>query len=87
MKEIVSEGFLNKNTKATRPDKETGKWRGAKTKNGSFGTIKPLWSNTIEINKKKHELEVWTFDNKWGKQVLFYKLFKEKNEKNLEEQM
>ena len=56
MKQLVSEGFLNKNTKAVRPDKETGKWRGAKTKNGSFGTIKPLWSNTIEINKKKHEL-------------------------------
>jgi hypothetical protein len=87
MKELVSKGFLNKNTAAVRPDKETGKWRGAKTKNGSFGTIKPLWSNTIEINNKKHELEVWTFDNKWGKQILFYKLYRKKNEKSLEEQM
>ena len=32
-----------------RPDKETGKWRGAKTKGGQFGTIKPLYSNTIKI--------------------------------------
>jgi hypothetical protein len=87
MKQLISEGFLNKNTKAVRPDKETGKWRGAKTKNGSFGTIKPLWSNTIEINKKKHELEIWTFDTKWGKQILFYKLYKEKDGKSLEEQM
>ena len=87
MKQLVSEGFLNKNTKAMRPDKETGKWRGKKTTNGSFGTIKPLWSNTIEVSGKKHELEVWTFDNKWGKQILFYKLYKVKDEKNLEETM
>ena len=51
MRKIVSEGFLNKNTKAMRPDKETGKWRGAKTANGNFGTIKPLWSNTIKIKR------------------------------------
>ena len=87
MKVLVSEGFLSKNTKAMRPDKETGKWRGAKTTNGAFGTQKPLWSNTIEINKKKHELQIWTFDNKWGKQALFFKLFKEKNEERLEETM
>ncbi len=87
MRKIVSEGFLNKNTKAMRPDKETGKWRGTKTQNGSFGTIKPLWSNTIKIKDKKHEIEVWTFDNKWGKQILFYKLYEVKDEKSLEEQM
>ena len=39
MRKIVSEGFLNKNTKAMRPDPESGKWRGAKTKGGQFGTI------------------------------------------------
>ena len=87
MKQLVSEGFLNKNTNAMRPDKITGKWRGRKTKSGRFGTIKPLWSNTIEVSGIKHELEVWTFDNKWGKQILFYKLYKVKDEQNLEETM
>ncbi len=87
MKLLVSEGFLNKNTKAMRPDPETGKWRGAKTKGGQFGTIKPLWSNTIKVNSIDHELEVWTFDNKWGKQVLFYKLYKVKDESRPEENM
>ena len=87
MKQLISEGFLNKNTKAFRPDKETGKWKGAKTTNGAFGTILPAFSNTIKINNKNHKLEVWTFDNKWGKQVLFFKLFKEKDEKRLEETM
>ena len=87
MKQLISEGFLNKNTKAFRPDKETGKWKGAKTANGSFCTSKPAWSNSIKINNKKHMLEVWAFDNKWGKQVLFFKLFKEKNEERLEEIM
>tara|TARA_X000001388_G_C2215149_1_gene116843 strand:+ start:886 stop:1149 length:264 start_codon:yes stop_codon:yes gene_type:complete len=85
MKQLISEGFLNKNNKALRPDKETGKWKGAKTANGNFGTIKPLWSNKIKINNKSHELEVWTFNNKWGKQILFYKLFKQKDEKSIEE--
>ena len=87
MKQLISEGFLNKNTKAFRPDKEPAKWKGAKTANGSFGTSKPAWSNSIKINNKKHMLEVWAFDNKWGKQVLFFKLFKEKNEERLEEIM
>ena len=45
-RKLVSKGFLNKNTKALRPDKETGKWIGKETANGQFGTIKPLWSNT-----------------------------------------
>jgi hypothetical protein len=86
-RKLVSKGFLNKNTKALRPDKETGKWIGKETANGQFGTIKPLWSNTIEISGIKHEIEVWTFNNKWGKQILFYKLYKVKNEESLEEQM
>ena len=33
-------------------------------------------NDTIKVNNIEHELQVWTFDNKWGKQVLFYKLFK-----------
>ena len=70
-----------------RPDPESGKWRGAKTKGGQFGTIKPLWSNTIKVNSRAHELEVWTFDNKWGKLVLFYKLYKVKDESRPEENM
>ena len=49
MRTIVSEGFLNKNKKAMRPDPVTGKWRGRKSANGNFGTIKPLWSNKIKI--------------------------------------
>ena len=87
MKELVTDGFLKKNTKAFRPDKETGKWRGATTKNGKFGTIKPGWLNEIKINNKEHTLEVWTFDNKWGQQSLFFKLYKVKDEKNLEDEM
>ena len=87
MRLLVSEGFLNKNTKAMRPDPESGKWRGAKTKGGQFGTIKPLYSNTIKINNIEHELQVWTFNNKWGKQVLFFKLFKVKDESDLESTM
>lgn len=70
-----------------RPDPESGKWRGAKTKGGQFGTIKPLYSNTIKINNIEHELQVWTFNNKWGKQVLFFKLFKVKDESDLESTM
>ena len=87
MNELVKDGFLKKDTKAFKPDPETGKWKGRVTANGSFGTMKPLWSNTIEVNKIKHELEVWTFDNKWGKQILFYKLYKVKDEKSLEDTM
>ena len=87
MKQLVSEGFLNKNTKAVRPDKETGKWKGALTKNGNFGTIKPAWTGEIKINNKKHLLEVWTFNTKWGSQSLFHKLYKVKNAESLEEQM
>ena len=87
MRLLISEGFLNKNTKAMRPDPESGKWRGAKTKGGQFGTIKPLYSNTIKINNIEHELQVWTFNNKWGKQVLFFKLFKVKDESDLESTM
>ena len=87
MRLLVSEGFLNKNTKAMRPDPESGKWRGAKTKGGQFGTKKPLYSNTIKINNIEHELQVWTFNNKWGKQVLFFKLFKVKDESDLESTM
>ena len=85
MKQLISDGFLNKNTKAFRPDKETGKWKGATTQGGNFATILPGWTWKIKINNKNHMLEVWAFNNKWGKQVLFYKLFKEKNEKSLEE--
>ena len=70
-----------------RPDPESGKWRGAKTKGGQFGTKKPLYSNTIKINNIEHELQVWTFDNKWGKQILFYKLYKVKDEQRLEDTM
>ena len=87
MRTIVSEGFLNKNKKAMRPDPVTGKWRGRKSANGNFGTIKPLWSNKIKIKDKEHEIEVWTFDNKWGTQILFYKLYEVKDEKSLEEQL
>ena len=49
MKE-VSKGFLKKNTKAYKPDKDTGKWRGATTKNGNFATIKPGWNGELKIN-------------------------------------
>ena len=51
----------------------------------SFGTILPLWSNEIKIKNRKHEIQVWTFNNKWGKQILFYKLFEVTDEKRLEE--
>ncbi len=78
MKEI-SNGFLRKDTKAYKPDKETGKWRGVATKNGSFTTIKPGWTGEVTINKKKHIIEVWSFDTRWGVQSLFYKLYEETN--------
>ena len=44
MKQLISDGFLNKNTKAFRPDKETGKWKGATTQGGNFATILPGWT-------------------------------------------
>ena len=87
MKQLVSEGFLKQNTKAFRPDEETGKWRGAVSKNGNFGTIKPAWTGEIKINNIPHMLEVWTFNTRWGSQSLFHKLYKVKDEKSLEEQM
>ena len=87
MKQLISEGFLKKNTKAFRPDKETGKWKGAKTRNGRFATSKPAYINNFKINKKEHTLEMWVFDNKWGIQTLFHKLYKVKDEKSIEENM
>ena len=87
MKQLVSEGFLKKNTKAFRPDKETGKWKGAISKNGNFGTIKPAWSGEIKINGKIHILEMWAFNTRWGQQSLFHKLYRVKDEKSLEETM
>ena len=71
----VSNGFLKKNTKAFRPDKDTGKWIGAKTKNGQFATIKPAWTGEAIIDKKPHIIEIWAFNTKWGVQSLFYKLY------------
>jgi hypothetical protein len=85
LKQLIVEGFLNKNTEAFRPDKKTGKWIGATTKGGNFATIKPGWTGKTKINNKEHIFEIWAFNNKWGKQVLFYKLFKEKNEESIEE--
>ena len=76
MKE-VSSGFLKKDAKAYRPDKETGKWRGGKTKNGSFDTIKPGWSSEINIDGSTFRLDVWGFNARWGVQSLFFKLFRE----------
>ena len=87
MKQLISEGFLKKNTKAFRPDKETGKWRGAVSKNGSFGTIKPAYSAEIKMNGKPYLLEMWTFSNKWGSQTLFHKLYMVKDGKGLDVQM
>ena len=54
MKQIISKGFAKKDTKAYKPDKETGKWRGAETKNGNYETIKPGWTAEFKINGKKH---------------------------------
>ena len=87
MKELVKEGFLKKDTKAYKPDPETGKWRGAETKNGNFATIKPGWSSEFNINGKKHRLDLWAFNAKWGLQSMFFKLYKVKDEKSLEDTM
>ena len=85
MKQLISDGFAKKNTKSFRPDPETGKWKGATTKNGNFGTIKPGWTAELKINGKKHILDLWAFNNKWGTQSMFFKLHKIKDEKNLED--
>jgi len=79
MKEI-SKGFLRKDTKAYKPDKETGKWRGVTTKNGSFVTIKPGWSGDLVLNNKKHTIEIWAFNTRWGVQSLFYKIIEQSKE-------
>tara|TARA_R100000458_G_C8141871_1_gene152730 strand:+ start:61 stop:339 length:279 start_codon:yes stop_codon:yes gene_type:complete len=73
MKEI-SNGFLKKDTKAYKPDKKTGKWRGATTKNGNFATIKPGWTGELMIDNQPHKIEIWAFNTRWGVQSLFYKL-------------
>tara|TARA_R100001443_G_scaffold26566_3_gene39862 strand:- start:788 stop:1051 length:264 start_codon:yes stop_codon:yes gene_type:complete len=87
MKQILAKGFAKKDTKAYRPDKETGKWRGAETQNGNFVTIKPGWTAEFKVNGKKHTLELWAFNNRWGAQSMFYKLKKVKEEDSLEETM
>ena len=80
----ISDGFLKKNTKAFRPDKETGKWIGRTTPNGQFVTIKPAWEGELKLNGINHKIEVWAFNTRWGVQSLFYKLYKETdNEKEL----
>ena len=87
MKQIISEGFVKKDTKAFKPDPETGKWRGAETKNGNFATIKPGWITDFKVNGKKHKLELWAFNTRWGQQSMFFKLHKIKDEDNLEDTM
>ena len=84
MKEI-SNGYLKKDTKAFKPDPETGKWKGAKTKNGQFATIKPGWTCDLMIDKQPHKLEVWAFNTRWGQQSLFYRLHYNKQAKKAEE--
>ena len=75
MKKLVTSGFARKDTSAFKPDPKTGKWRGGKTKNGHFATIKPGWSTNIEIEGKKHTLDLWAFNTPWGQQSMFFKLF------------
>ena len=87
MKQLVKEGFLKKDTKAFKPDPETGKWRGAETKNGNFATIKPGWVGEFDVNGKRHKLELWAFNTRWGVQSMFFKLHKVKNEEKLEDTM
>ena len=84
MKEI-SNGFLKKDTKAYKPDKETGKWRGVTTKNGNFATIKPGWTGELMIDKQPHKIEVWAFNTRWRVQSLFYKLSNIKTAEKAEE--
>lgn len=87
MKQIISKGFARKDTKAFKPDPETGKWKGAETKNGNFATIKPGWNAEFKINGKNHKLELWAFNTRWGQQSMFFKLHKVKDEKSLEDTM
>ena len=79
----ITDGFIKKDTKAFKPDKKTGKWRGRVTKNGQFVTIKPSYSGEIKIKDSVYKIELWTFANKWGTDSLFYKLYEEKTEKEL----
>jgi hypothetical protein len=87
MREIISKGFAKKDTKAFKPDPETGEWRGAETQNGNFATIKPGWTAEFKVNGRKHTLELWAFNTRWGSTSMFYKLHKVKDEKSLEETM
>jgi hypothetical protein len=75
MKKLKSSGFARKDNKAFQPDPKTGKWRGGKTKNGHFATIKPGWNANVELNGKDYKLELWAFDTPWGQQSMFFKLF------------
>ena len=77
MKEISS-GFIRKDAKAFKPAPDTGRWRGATTKNGQFATIKPGWSCELMIDNQPHKLDIWAFDTRWGQQSLFYKLYNTK---------
>tara|TARA_R100001082_G_scaffold107467_1_gene81395 strand:- start:989 stop:1258 length:270 start_codon:yes stop_codon:yes gene_type:complete len=79
MKEI-SKGFLRKDTKAYKPDKKTGKWRGVTTKNGAFATINPGWNGELKIDGKPYKIEVWAFNTRWGVQSLFYKIIENTTE-------
>lgn len=80
----ISNGFLKKDNKAFKPDKETGKWIGAKTKNGQFATIKPGWACELMIDNQPHKIEIWAFNTRWGVQSLFYKLYNIKTAKKAE---
>ena len=77
----IADGFFSKNTKAFKPDKKTGKWRGRVTKNGQFATIKPGWIGEIKISDVIYKMQVWVFVTKWGTESLFYKLHEETEEK------
>ena len=76
----ISSGFIKKNTKAFRPDKETGKWIGGKTKNGQFATIKPGWTVDFVADGFNYKLEIWAFNTRWGVQSLYYELKTEERE-------
>ena len=39
----------------------------------------------IDINGKKHKLELWAFNTRWGVQSMFFKLHKVKDDSNLED--
>ena len=84
MKKLVTSGFIRKDSKAFKPDPVTGKWRGGKTKNGHFATIKPGWYTDIELEGKPHKLELWAFNTPWGQQSMFFKLFEIKKEEEKE---